>query len=162
MSKAIPIANKIFTQPYIVVGVILEKDGKFLLVQEGKVDIGEWNIPAGWLDLNEDLIEGAKRETKEESGLEIEITGFLGIYAGCKVRNNQINHCVRIIFAAKPLSYELNYPKGEILDARWFSTEELELMKDKLRSITILPQIKDYLAGKIYPLEAIKPFVTRI
>ena len=105
MSNAIPIKEKIFTQPYIVVGVVLEKDGKFLLVQEGKVDIGEWNIPAGWLDLNEDIMAGAIRETKEETGLDVELTGFLGIYAGCKIRDNKINHCVRIIFSAKPLSF---------------------------------------------------------
>ncbi len=140
----------------------MEKEGKFLLVQEGKVDIGEWNIPAGWLDLNEDLIDGAKRETKEETGLDVEITGFLGIYASCKDQGYRINHPVRIIFAAKPLNLELNFPQDEILDAQWFTYEELEKMKAKLRTVTILPQIKDYLAGKIYPLESIKPFLSRI
>ena len=47
----------------VVTGGILEKDGKFLLVQEKqKIHKGKWNVPAGGLDENESLMEGAKRE----------------------------------------------------------------------------------------------------
>jgi ADP-ribose pyrophosphatase YjhB (NUDIX family) len=141
-----------------------KKDGKFLLVQEGKVDIGEWNIPAGWLDLNEDIMAGAIRETKEETGLDVELTGFLGVYASAKKGKIFINHAIRFIFTAKALNEELNPPKGEILDARWFAYEELKVMSDQgiLRSRTILPQVEDYLAGKIYSMDAIKPFISRV
>lgn len=162
MSKTIPIKEKIFTQPFVVVGVILEKNGKFLLVQEGQVDVGTWNIPAGWLDLNEGIITGAKREAQEETGLDIELTGFLGVYASCKRADDKIINPVRFIFAAKPLTDKLNYPKDEILDAKWLSHEEIKDMKDKLRSRTIIPQIEDYLAGKFYPMEIIKPLLSLI
>jgi phosphatase NudJ len=155
----IPIKEKIVTQPFVVVGVILEKDNKFVLVQEGRVDVGAWNIPAGWLDLNEEIVDGAKREVREETGLEIEITGFLGVYASCKQGKDKILNPVRLIFTAKPLTEKLNYPQDEILSAKWFSYEEIKRMKDKLRSRTIIPQIEDYLAGNIYPLEVIKPFI---
>lgn len=161
MSEVIPIKEKIHSQPFVVVGVILEKAGKFLLVQEGKVDVGMWNIPAGWLDLNEDIISGAKREAKEETGLDIEITGFLGVYTSSKIKDERLEHPVRFIFSAKPLSQELNLPKGEILDAKWFTYDEVKkLEKDKkLRSRIIINEIDDYLADKIYPLEIIKPFI---
>jgi len=162
MSETIPVNNKIFSQPFVVVGVILVKDGKFLLVQEGQVDVGTWNIPAGWLDMNEEIIIGAKREAQEETGLDIEITGFLGAYASCKQVNDKIINPVRFIFAASPLNEKLNYPKDEILDAKWFSYEEIKGMEDKLRSRTIIPQIEDFLAGKIYPLEIIKPLLSLI
>jgi len=162
MLKTIPIKEKIFSQPFVVVGVILEKDGKFLLVQEGRTDVGKWNIPAGWLDLNEDIIEGAKRETKEETGLAVEITGFLGIYASARQRENGINHPVRIIFCAKPLSDKLKLPKGDILDARWFTFEEIKNLGENLRAQVIINEIDDFLAEKIYPLEIIKPFISRI
>ena len=62
----------------VVAGGILEKDGKFLLVQESqKICKGKWCIPAGGLDETESLIDGAKREIFEETGCKVEITGIL-------------------------------------------------------------------------------------
>lgn len=155
----IPVKNKIFTQPFVVVGCIVEKDGKFLLVQEGVVERGTWNQPAGWLDLNENIIDGAKREAKEETGLEIEITGFLGVYSSFKMLDNKTINSIKLIFAAKPLTFEVNYPKEEMLDANWFTFEDIKKMKSKLRSQQIILEIENYLAGRIYPLEVIKPFI---
>ena len=64
----------------VVTGGILEKDGKFLLVEENQKKCrGKWNLPAGGLDENESLIEGAKREILEETGCKVEITGILEI-----------------------------------------------------------------------------------
>ena len=64
----------------VVTGEILEKDGKFLLVQENqKICKGKWNVLAGGLDENESLMEGAKREIYEETGCKVEITGILEI-----------------------------------------------------------------------------------
>ena len=57
----------------IVVGGVLEKDGKYLLVQEAQERCrGKWSIPAGRLDMNETILDAAKREIKEESGLDVE------------------------------------------------------------------------------------------
>lgn len=56
----------------IITGGIIEKDGKFLLVQEAKEKVyGKWNIPAGHLDFNETIFEGAKREIFEETGCKV-------------------------------------------------------------------------------------------
>lgn len=66
--------SRCFTQPFVVVGAIIEKNGKFLLVREGltdRPDYGKWNQPAGWLDLGEDPIAGAKREVEEETDLHL-------------------------------------------------------------------------------------------
>ena len=64
----------------VVTGGILEKNGKFLLVEENKKECrGKWNVPAGGLVENESLIEGAKREIYEETGCKVEITGILEI-----------------------------------------------------------------------------------
>ena len=161
-AKTIPIKQRNFGQPFVVVGVIIEKDGKFLLIQEGKVDKGKWNIPAGWLDLNEEIIPGAIRETKEETGLDINITGLLGVYSSSKLVGKNITHPVRFIFAAKPLNQKLNYSQDEILDAKWFTYEEIKTMGEKLRSQTIIRQIEDYLAGERYPLAIIKPHLDRL
>ena len=65
----------------VVTGGVVEKNGKFLLVKE-KQEIckGKWNIPAGGLDPNESLTEGAEREIYEETGCKVKATGILEIF----------------------------------------------------------------------------------
>ena len=64
----------------IVVGGVVEKDGKFLLVKENRGRWkGTWNIPAGKLEEHESVIEGAEREFFEETGCKVEIVEYLGI-----------------------------------------------------------------------------------
>ena len=66
----------------VIVGGIIEKEGKYLLVQEAKKKCYEkWNFPAGHLDFNESLKQGAIREIKEETGcdnMKVIATGGLG------------------------------------------------------------------------------------
>ena len=55
----------------ITVGGVLKKDNKYLLVQEAKAEFrGTWNLPAGRMDPNETVLDGAKREIREECGFE--------------------------------------------------------------------------------------------
>ena len=64
----------------VVVGGILEINGKFLLVQENEGRWkGTWNIPAGSLEDNESFIEGAEREFFEETGYKVKATGIIDI-----------------------------------------------------------------------------------
>ncbi len=164
MPGVIPIKEKKFSQPFVVVGAIIEKDNKFLLVQEGRVEAGKWNQPAGWLDLKEGIIEGAKREIKEETGLDIKFIGLLGVYNLIKPIDKKyvkqgFVHAVKFIFAAKPLSNDIKFDPDELLNVKWFAIEEIKDLGDKLRDADIINEIDDYLAGKIYPLEIIKPFM---
>ena len=71
----------------VIVGGIIVKDNKVLLVQEAKKKCyGKWNIPAGRLELNESILSGAIREIKEETGCDVELTGILNI-ASKKLEN---------------------------------------------------------------------------
>jgi len=158
MSKTIPIKARNFSQPFVVVGVILEKDGKFLLVQEAKTEAaGKWNQPAGWLDLKEDIIEGAKREAFEETGLKIELLGLLGLYPLIKTTDGVLKYPIKIIFAAKALDNNIKFDKNELLDAKWFALDEIKALGENLRDLDIIREARDYLAGEIYPLSVIKP-----
>lgn len=115
----------------IVVGGVIEKDGKFLLVQEAQETCrGKWNNPAGHLDPNETIFDGAKREIKEETGCNVELTGILQI--GNKVLKDNV--VVSVIFQAKLLDNNITYDPNEILDVKWFTYEELINMKEELRS----------------------------
>lgn len=138
----------------VVTGGILEKDGKFLLVQENqKICEGKWNIPAGGLDEDESLIEGAKREIYEETGCKVEITGILEIV-------NEILEGVNVVcffFDTKIIAENIKADGEEISNVNWFTYEEILNMKDKLRADGyFLSTIKNKIDNKIQPTEIIK------
>ena len=66
-------------KPHITVATVVEDNGRFLMVEELKHDRAVLNQPAGHLDPNESLIEAAIRETLEETGYDVELTGVIGI-----------------------------------------------------------------------------------
>lgn len=69
-----------FVNPKVAAVIFIENDGKVLLVERG-VDPhrGKWDFPAGYIDYGENPVEAAKRETLEETGLIVEITGLIDI-----------------------------------------------------------------------------------
>ena len=138
----------------VVTGGILEKDVKFLLVEENQKKCrGKWNLPAGGLDENESLIEGAKREILEETGCKVEITGILEIV-------NEILEGVNIVcffFDTKIIDDNTKIDGEEISNVKWFTYEEIINMKDKLRANGyFLSALKNKIEKKIQPLNMIK------
>ena len=138
----------------IIVGGVIEKDGKFLLVQEAKKRCrGKWNLPAGHLDPNETIFDGAKREVFEECGCKVELSGVLQI--GNKVMSN--NSWVSVIFSTKLIEENIMYDKNEILDVKWFTYEEILAMKDKLRAYDwITDAITAFVNNRISDLDIVK------
>lgn len=137
----------------VIVGGILEKNGKFLLVQEAQEKCrGKWNIPAGHLDPNETIFEGAKREINEETGCKVELTGLLQI--SNRVLENDI--FLALVFSTKILDENIHFNIEEILDVKWFSYEELISMKEELRSYNwIINAVTAYRDNKITDLNII-------
>ena len=138
----------------IVVGGVIEKDGKFLLVQEAKERCrGKWNIPAGHLDANETIFEGAKREVYEECGCNVELTGVLEI--GNKILANDTWSSV--IFATKLIDCNIKFDKNEILDVKWFIFEEILSMKEELRLYDwITNAVLAYVEKRISSIDIVK------
>lgn len=120
----------------VVAGVVLEKDGAYLLVQEGSPKAyGLWNFPAGRVDVG-DTIEGtAIREAKEESGYDVELIRKLDIF------QDSVDEPPKHAFFARIIGGGLAYPKDEILDARWFFVQEIKEMESSLRGNWILQAI---------------------
>ena len=140
----------------VVAGGILEKDGKFLLVQESqKICKGKWCIPAGGLDETESLIDGAKREIFEETGCKVEITGILEIV-------NEILEGINVVvflFDTKIVNESIKVDGTEILDVKWYTYEEILNMKvkDELRADGyFLSAIRNKMNTKIQTLDIIK------
>ena len=70
-----PAANSIVPS----VNVVVTNDiGEVLMIR--RTDNGNWALPGGAVDLGESLIQAAVRETREESGVDCEVTGLSGIY----------------------------------------------------------------------------------
>ena len=138
----------------LVVGGVIKKDNKFLLVQEAKEEcFGKWNLPAGRLDEGETIFEGALREINEETGLQVELQGIL------EIGNKKLNNAdfVSIIFHTSPLTDEIKFDYNEIMDAKWFTYDEIMNMKENLRSPElIIGSIEKAYNNKCISLDLIK------
>lgn len=137
----------------IIVGVVIKKDNKILMVQEAIEKVyGMWNFPMGHLDEGETIFEGAIREAKEETGYDVELTSIISI------QNYPNKEAIKIAFNANIISGEIKYDKNETLDVKWIPIEELEKMSDKeLRAYNSSTDIiRDAKQNKQYPLEIIK------
>jgi 8-oxo-dGTP diphosphatase len=132
-----------FIKVNIVAGVVLEKDGKFLLVQEKQPKCyGLWNLPAGKVEEGDSIEETAIKEAKEETGFDIELIEKIGIFQ--ESTENAVKHSFQANIIGGELIYPDNssFPKNELLDVRWFSLKEIETMKDKLRRAWVLESIR--------------------
>ena len=87
--------------PHMVAAVVVEQDGKFLLVHEHDGERRVYNQPAGHWDDGESLLEAAIREAREETGWEVSLSHIIGQYSYFSPYN-QVTY-FRTAFAAKPL-----------------------------------------------------------
>ncbi len=142
-------------KPNVVVAAIVERGGKFLLVEEEADGAIVLNQPAGHLDEGETLANAVIRETLEETAWRIEPTALLGVY--------------RWPHPAKPITYlrfafiarALREETGRTLDhgclrALWLTPEEIRANRARLRSPQVERCLDDYLAGISYPLDLLR------
>jgi len=139
-----------FDQPFVVVGGLLEKEGKYLLVKEADgPEKGKWNLPAGRWDAGETLVEGAEREVGEETGFKFSAEKLLGAY----IRNRGGNSVLILIFRGKFIETSSKI-ENDIEETKWFSREEIDNMSgEELRFEGLASIIDEYLEGKEYSLE---------
>ncbi len=72
----------VFLDPKIAAVVLATKDDKLLMVRRGvEPEIGRWSFPAGYVDRGEVVEDAAIREVREETGLEVRLNGFVGLYS---------------------------------------------------------------------------------
>lgn len=114
----------------IVVAVtvfVLDEQGRVLLIR--RTDNGLWAIPGGAQDFGEYIAETAVRETKEESGIDIEVTGIVGIYTDPKhvmeYSDGEVRQQFSICFRARYLGGEPR-PSDESSEVRWVTRHELD------------------------------------
>lgn len=138
-------------KPSATVAAVIERDGRFLLVEEridGRLVL---NQPAGHLDPHESLLDACRREVLEETAHRFEPTALVGIY--------------RWHYAAKDVTFlrfcfrgriEGTAPRAldqGIVRLLWLTRDELAARRPEHRSPLVQRCVDDFIAGRQFPLE---------
>jgi 8-oxo-dGTP pyrophosphatase MutT (NUDIX family) len=126
--------------------VVVRKGRRFLVVRE-RSHGQRWYLPAGRVEPGERLVDGAVRETREESGVPVVLEGIVRIQHTPGIGGSRL----RVIFVARPADDTAPGPTADSLDARWVTLEELSALP--LRGGEVAAILAHVAAGgPIYPL----------
>jgi ADP-ribose pyrophosphatase YjhB (NUDIX family) len=148
-----------FWQPDVTVATVVVRDGRLLMVEERAQGKLVFNQPAGHLEPDESLSEAALRETREETGWDVELTAFIGAYQwkAPDADGSQGRHYLRFAFAAEPLAHDATRVLDEgIVQALWMTPAELQEKQSRHRSPLVWQVVQDYLAGRRSPLSMLQ------
>lgn len=142
-----PKANSLV--PSVNVVVVSDAD-EILLIR--RTDNDNWSLPGGAMDLGESLPDAAVRETAEETGIDVEITGLVGIYSDpghvvLYTSNGEVRQEFSVVFTARPVGGTPT-PSNESSEVRWVRPEVIpQLQMD--RSMRL--RVERYLSGSEKP-----------
>jgi 8-oxo-dGTP pyrophosphatase MutT (NUDIX family) len=141
-------------KPDVTVACVIERDGRFLLVEEETGDGLRLNQPAGHLEPNESIIDAVVRETLEETAYDFTPHQLTGIYRWTKPTSNL--SYLRFTFSGQLGQHhaERSLDTG-IVRTLWLSKDEILANAERHRSPLVVRCIEDYLAGKRYALDAL-------
>jgi len=138
--------------PHATVATIVERDGRFLVVEEMSGGRRVINQPAGHIEENEAILDAAVRETLEETRWQVEPQFLIGLYT-YQAPSNGVTY-YRFCYAARALNEDSAAElDSDIVRALWLTRDELAARREQLRSPLVLRCIDDYLAGRRFPLD---------
>jgi phosphatase NudJ len=148
-------APKVRWKPNVTVAALIERDGRFLLVEEETSDGLLLNNPAGHLDPGESPIQGTIRETLEETACSFTPEGFLGMFMSRfrRTRTGEDITYLRLAFfgSVSEADPDLELDEG-IVRTVWMTADEIRACPERHRSPLVLECLDAYLAGERYPL----------
>ncbi len=150
-------------KPNTTVAAVIERDGKFLLVEEETDEGVRFNQSAGHLDEGESLYDAVIRETLEETAHHFVPRFIVGVYQWQRPARDATQQITYLRFAfGGEITGEV---AGRALDtgilrAAWMSLDEIEAERARHRSPLVMQCITDYLAGRQYSLELIKTIIS--
>jgi 8-oxo-dGTP pyrophosphatase MutT (NUDIX family) len=139
--------------PHATVATLVEKDGKFLIVEEVSHGKAVFNQPAGHIEQGETIQAAAIRETLEETGWRVKLNGFIGLYTYTAPQNGVCYY--RFCFAAEAIEKTDKALDHDIIAAHWLNLDEIRDLGDKLRSPLVVKCYEDYYEKPHLPLETI-------
>ncbi|MGE0498703.1 MAG: NUDIX hydrolase [Ramlibacter sp.] len=153
-------------KPSVTVAAVIERDGRFMLVEEHTAEGLKLNNAAGHLDPGESPAQGCAREALEETAHLFRPTALVGVYLARFERAGTGEDVTYLRFAFCGELGELQ--PGRRLDegivrTLWMTPDEIRASVDRHRSPLLLRCMEDYLAGARYPLSLVytDPGVTR-
>jgi 8-oxo-dGTP pyrophosphatase MutT (NUDIX family) len=144
-------------KPSVTVAAIIERDGKFLLVEEETTDGIRFNQPAGHLDPGESLIDAVSRETLEETSFSFTPEAIVGVYLSRYVSERTKEEVTYLRFAFTGTLGEQHDRALDvgIIRTLWMTRDELLACQATHRSPLVLQCVDDHLLGKRSPLSLI-------
>ena len=142
-------------RPSVTVAAVIERDGKFLFVEEESEGRRVLNQPAGHLDPGESLAAACRREVLEETAHRFEPESLVGVYRWHYAAKDVT--FLRFCFSGKVLGTDKRPLDKEIVALHWLSLDELKKRKAEHRSPLVQKCVEDYLAGQRYPLALFSP-----
>jgi 8-oxo-dGTP pyrophosphatase MutT (NUDIX family) len=140
-------------RPSVTVAAVIERDGRFLLVEERSEGRLVLNQPAGHLDPGESLAAACAREVMEETAHRFEPTALVGIYRWHYAAQDVT--FLRFCFCGTVLGEEKRPLDKEIVRLHWLTAAEMRERAARHRSPLVQQCVDDYLAGRRFPLEVL-------
>jgi ADP-ribose pyrophosphatase YjhB (NUDIX family) len=144
---AAPPANSVVPSANVVV---VNDEGQILLIR--RTDNGNIALPGGGMDLGESITQAAVREVKEETGLDVELTGLVGIYTNPRhvieyTSDGEVRQEFSIVFTAQPIG---GTPRtsSESSEVVWSGPADVAGMQ---MHPSMRQRIEHYLAGRTEP-----------
>ncbi len=147
-------------KPNVTVAAVIERDGRFLLVEEQMAEGLRLNNPAGHLDPGESLVDACAREVREETAHPFVPTALVGVYL---TRMQHPPKGERQVTSTTYLRFTFTGELGDavegwlldhgIVGLRWMTAEEIRACPERHRSPSLLRSLDDYLAGVRVPLD---------
>lgn len=150
-------------RPSVTVAAVIERDGRFLMIEEETTEGLRINNPAGHLEPGETPAEGCAREALEETAWQFRPTHLLGVYISRFQRATTGEDITYLRFA---FTGELGQEEpGRALDhgivrTLWMTADELRATADRHRSPLVLRCIEDHRAGQRFPLATVHTDLT--
>jgi 8-oxo-dGTP pyrophosphatase MutT (NUDIX family) len=147
------VSSSMVWKPDVTVAAVIERSGRFLLVEErirGRLVL---NQPAGHLEDGEALLDAVIRETLEETAWQFTPEALLGVYQWRSARGHTT---LRFAFTGTVQAYDADRPLDPpIVTTHWLAHEEIAQRSARLRTPLVLRCIEDYLAGRRLPLNVL-------
>jgi 8-oxo-dGTP pyrophosphatase MutT (NUDIX family) len=145
-------------KPSVTVAAIIERDGRYMLIEEHTPEGLRLNNPAGHLDPGESPEQGVAREALEETAHAFSPTALVGVYIS---RFQRISRGEDVTYLRFAYCGDLGAQEvGRALDTGivrtlWMTPDEVRASADRHRSPLVLRCIEDHLAGRRYPMETV-------
>ena len=139
-------------KPNVTVAAVVERDGRFLLVEEQTERGLLFNQPAGHLEADESIVAAVARETLEETAWEFSPRHLVGVYRW-RLSGSDVTY-LRFAFSGVLGTHHADRALDEgIVRTVWLSPDEIRNGRDRHRSPLVVRCMEDYLAGIRAPLD---------